>query len=124
MILFKCDATVDSAVDFVMNQWWSIAHGSSGVSHPIGPSAAVQYEWEKPPIAADLARVTSSLPDSHHQARQLAVSAAHIGVVHALPIIVDLKMRFSSCGLRLDDETIVELLWVCVLEQNFVNLIS
>ena len=52
MILFKCDATVDSAVDLVMDQW-SIAHGQSGVSHPIGPSAAKQHEWNKPSIAAD-----------------------------------------------------------------------
>ena len=37
MILFKCDATVDSAIislihDLVMDQW-AIAHGQSGVSH-------------------------------------------------------------------------------------------
>ena len=48
MILFKCDATVDSAVDLIMDQW-SVAHGQSGVSHPIGPSAAKQHEWDKPP---------------------------------------------------------------------------
>ena len=98
MILFKCDATVDSAVDLVMDQW-SIAHGQSGVSHPIGPSAAKQHEWDKPSIAADLASLMSSLPERHHQARLLAVSAPHSGDwLHALPI--------SSCGLRLDDEAV------------------
>ena len=98
MILTKCDATLDSAVDLVMNQW-SIAHGQSGVSHPIGPSAAKQHDWDKPSIAADLASLMSSLPDRHHQTRLLAVSAPHSGDwLHALPI--------SSCGLRLDDEAV------------------
>ena len=39
IILFKCDATVDSAVDLIMDQWF-IIHDQSGVSHLIGPSAA------------------------------------------------------------------------------------
>jgi hypothetical protein len=98
MILFKCDAAADSAVDLVMGQW-TINHGQSGVSHPIGPSAAKQHEWDKPFIAADLARLTLCLPERHHQARLLAVSAPHSGDwLHALPI--------SSCGLRLDDEAV------------------
>ena len=78
---------------------WTIIHGQSGISQPVGPSAAKQHEWDKPSIAADLAKLTSSLPDRHHQARLLAVSAPHSGDwLHALPI--------SSCGLRLDDEAV------------------
>jgi hypothetical protein len=51
-------------------------------------------------MCADLARLRASLPDRHHQARLLAVSAPHSGDwLHALPI--------SSCGLRLDDEAAV-----------------
>ena len=98
LILSRCDASVDSAVDRVLNEW-TLIHGQSGVSQPIGPAAAKQHEWDKPSIAADLAKLTSSLPDRHHQARLLAVSAPHSGDwLHALPI--------SSCGLRLDDEAV------------------
>ena len=58
-----------------------------------------QQEWDKPSIAADVARLNASLPDRHHQARLLAVSAPHSSDwLHALPI--------SSCGLRLDDEAV------------------
>ena len=47
----------------------------------------------------DIARLTPSLPDIHHQARLLVVSAPHSDDwLHALPI--------SSCGLRLDDEAV------------------
>ena len=41
--VFKCDATVDSAFDLIMDQW-SVAHGQSVVSHTIGSSAAKQHE--------------------------------------------------------------------------------
>jgi len=97
-ILLNCVADADSAIDFVLEQWTSNL-GQPEVSHPSGPSAAKQHEWDKPYIAADLARLTSSLPERHHQARLLAVSAPHGGDwLHALPI--------SSCGLRLDDEAV------------------
>jgi len=98
MILSKCDASVDSAVDNVLDQW-SIAHGQSVVLPPVGSSSAKQHEWDKPSIAADIARLSVSLPDRHNQARLLAVSAPHSGDwLHALSI--------SSCGLRLDDEAV------------------
>ena len=50
-------------------------------------------------MAADKAALLAQASDSHHRARLLAVTAPHAGDwLHALPI--------SSCGLRLDDETI------------------
>ena len=98
LILANCDATVDSAVDLVMLQW-TLTHGQPDVSPPNGPLAATQREWDKPCIAADIARLALSLPGRHHQARLLAVSTPHSGDwLHALPI--------SSCGLRLDDEAV------------------
>jgi hypothetical protein len=98
LILHRCDVSADSAVDHALEQWM-IIHGQSDVSHPVGTSAAKQREWDKPNICADLARLRASLPDRHHQARLLAVSAPHSGDwLHALPI--------SSCGLRLDDEAV------------------
>jgi hypothetical protein len=94
----RCDISADSAVDHVLEQW-TIIHGQSDVSRPVGTSAAKQREWDKPSICADLARLMASLPDRHHQARLLAVSTPHCGDwLHALPI--------SSCGLRLDDEAV------------------
>lgn len=98
MILCKCVAISDSAVDLVLNQW-SAAQGQSGVVPPVGSLAAKQQEWDKPFVAADLARLNQSWPDRHHQARLRAVSAPHSGDwLHALPI--------SSCGLRLDDNAV------------------
>ena len=98
MILSKCDASVDSAVRNVLDLWM-ISHGLSGASPPVGSSSAIQHEWDKPFIAADMARLNASLPDRYNQARLLAVSAPHSGDwLHALPI--------ASCGLRLDDDTV------------------
>lgn len=97
-ILSKCDASADPAVDNILKQW-TAAHGQPDVSPPVGPRSIKQHEWDKPHIAADIARVNSSLPERHHQARLLAVSAPHSGDwLQALPI--------SSCGLRLDDEAV------------------
>ena len=106
---------MDSAVDLVMDQW-SIAHGQSGVSHPIGPSAAKQHEWDKPSIAADLASLMSSLPDRHHQ------------VVYSqfqLVTVVTGCTRYSFHLVVCDWMTkLSELLLFCDLEPNFVSLIS
>jgi len=78
---------------------WTTAHGQSGALPPVGSLSSKQHEWNKPSIAADLASLNASLPERHHQARLLAVSATHSGDwLHALPI--------SSCGLRLDDEAV------------------
>jgi hypothetical protein len=97
-ILSKCDAPADSAVDDALAQW-SVVHGQSGALPPVGSASTKQQEWDKPSIAADVARLNASLPGRHHQARLLAVSAPHSGDwLHALPI--------SSCGLRLDDEAV------------------
>ena len=98
MILSKCDASIDSAVDNILVQWTK-AHDQSGALPPVGLSSTKQSEWDKPCIADDVARLYASLPDIHDQARLLAVSAPHSGDwLHALPI--------SSCGLRLDDEAV------------------
>jgi hypothetical protein len=74
MILFRCDASTDSAVDIVLKQW-SIAHGQYHALPPVGSSSSKQSDWDKPFIAADIARLNTSLPERHHQARLLAVSA-------------------------------------------------
>jgi hypothetical protein len=98
MILSNCDASEDSAVNNVLDQW-TIAHGMPDALPPAGSLSAKQHEWDKPSIAADIARLNASLPDRRNQARLLAVSAPHSSDwLHALPI--------SSCGLRLDDEAI------------------
>ena len=78
----------------------TITHGQPAVSHPNVLLAAKQREWDKPCIAADnIARKMLSLPDRHHQARLLAVSAPRSGDwLHALPNL--------SCGLRLGDEAV------------------
>jgi len=67
--------------------------------NPANANAARQQVWDKVSVDADVAKLKSSLPDKRQQARLLAVSAPHSGDwLHALPI--------SSCGLRLDNETI------------------
>jgi len=102
MILFQCDASIDSTIDNILVQW-TTAHGQSGALLPVGSLSSKQHDCDTPTIAADLASLNTSLPERHHQARLLAVSApaaaAHSGDwLHALPI--------SSCGLRLDDEAV------------------
>ena len=66
---------------------------------PHTASAAKQATWDKPYVTADISVVVADATDNHHRARLLAVAAPHAGDwLHALPI--------STCGLRLDDETI------------------
>ena len=63
------------------------------------PSASKQLIWDTPVVTADKSTLVANAFDTHHKARLLAVTAPHAGDwLHALPI--------SSCGLRLDDETI------------------
>jgi len=98
MILSKCDASINLTIDSVLVQW-TTAHGQSDAPPPGGSTSSKQHEWDKPSIAADLARLNTSLPERHHQAHLLAVSAPHSSDwLHALPI--------SSCGLRLDDDAV------------------
>ena len=69
------------------------------LQQPTDSSASKQSAWNAPSVAADKAEVFTDAIDDHHRARLLAVTAPHSGDwLHALPI--------SSCGLRLDDETI------------------
>jgi hypothetical protein len=66
---------------------------------PTGQLARRQSSWNKPYVDATYASLLNAQLDDHGKARLLAASAAHSGDwLHALPI--------SSCGLRLDDESV------------------
>ena len=94
-ILARCSPCPDSAVVLVGSSW-STTHN---IPHPTDTSASKQSSWDAPCVAADKSALLAHATDSHHRARLLAVTAPHAGDwLHALPI--------SSCGLRLDDETI------------------
>lgn len=76
---------------------WTVL--SSAASCPIGPAACKQREWDKPIVDAEFGRLLTEQVDDRTRARLLAVTAPHSGDwINALPI--------SSCGLRLDDESI------------------
>jgi hypothetical protein len=97
-ILPRLQASSDSAVNQVL-ALWSVRFNPASVTCPVGATAGIQREWDKPCVAADICTLLSSLPDRRDQARLLAVSAPHSGDwLHALPI--------STCGLRLDDEAV------------------
>jgi len=51
MILFKCDASIDSTFDNVLVQW-TTAHSQSGALPSVGSLSSKQHEWDKPSIAA------------------------------------------------------------------------
>ena len=94
-ILAKDHPLKDSAVDLVLACWTS-RHNSVS---PEGPDAAIQRVWDRPSIDADITMLETSMPERHHRARLLALSAPHSGDwLHALPL--------SACGLRMDDETV------------------
>ena len=95
LILARCGPCPDSSVRSV-GSFWS---GTHNIPHPTDTAAAKQAAWDAPCIEADKSALRDHAMDSHHRARLLAVTAPHAGDwLHALPI--------SSCGLRLDDETI------------------
>jgi hypothetical protein len=73
---------------------WSLEFGS-----PSYPLPSKQSSWDRPGVLLDRALVESSLSSATQKATFLAASAAHSGDwLFALPI--------TSCGLRLDDETV------------------
>jgi len=87
--------TVDTSVTLVRDLWSS----TYNLSAPCGVAAHKQSSWDKPVIAAELDKLSSSLSDTIDKARLLAVTSPHSGDwLHALPL--------SSCGLRLDDNAI------------------
>ena len=97
-ILSNSQAPEDSAVNEVLVHW-AVRFNTDEATCPVGATAGIQREWDRPCIAADVSTLMSSLPERRQQARLLAVSAPHSGDwLHALPI--------SACGLRLDDEAV------------------
>jgi len=72
MVLSKGDASVDSAVDNVLDQW-TIVHGQSGALPPFSMSSSRQHEWDEAYIAADIARLNASLYLTDITACRLAV---------------------------------------------------
>jgi len=62
-------------------------------------SSTRQHKWDKPYTVADIARLNARLLDRNHQARLLALSAAHRR--DNLP-----ELPISYRGLRLDDEAV------------------
>ena len=95
LILVRCEASSDSSVD-TMRSWWESEHSLACPSHP---ASVKQASWDSPSIIADKDSLLTDAADNHHRARILATAAVHSGDwLHALPI--------SSCGLRLDNETI------------------
>ena len=95
LILARCDPCTDAAFSD-LSSLWSSTHNLPCLCPPL---ASVQKAWDRPFIDSDKELILSSAADSHHRATLLAASAPHSGDwLHALPI--------SSCGLRLDDESI------------------
>jgi hypothetical protein len=85
------DPYVDSALAM-----WKNGHNTAP---PSGEHRFSQKKWDRVLVAASKAQLLSSQSDNQNKARLLAVSAPHSGDwLHALPI--------TSCGLRLDDESI------------------
>ena len=95
LILARCSAPNDSALDAVL-VIWSLLHNISCPQHPV---SLRQESWDKPSISADSVIILASTIDNHDRARLLASMPHHSGNwLHALPI--------SSCGLRLDNEAL------------------
>jgi hypothetical protein len=76
---------------------WLSSHPTS--VPPAGPQATKQRYWDKPSVDSTYSELLASQPDEYNRARLLASAAAHSGDwLYALPL--------STCGLRLDDETV------------------
>ena len=106
---------MDSAVDIAFVQWL-IAHGQSGALPPVGSESTEQQEWDKPSIAADVARLNSSLLGNITKlvCWQCRLLTAVTGFVHCqFPLVACAWMMKLS-----------ELRWNYVLEPNFVSSIN
>ena len=74
-------------------------HGAVAALRPEGDLAHRQSAWDGPLIDVVVSDLYARLPDPKNQARLRAVSAPHAGDwLLALPV--------TSCGLRLDDESV------------------
>jgi len=99
------------AVDLVRACWTSRQNSLS----PEGPDATIQRVWDRPIIDADVTMLEISMPEKHHRARLLALSAPHSGDWHALPLL----LAAYGWTTRLFESPLV-----CGWEPIFVNLIS
>ena len=95
LILSKCQCPTDAHITSVMSVWTSrLGCTSSAVR-----DSSKQHSWDQPCVDADITALKLALTDNRDKARFLAVAAPHSGDwLNALPI--------STCGLRLDNETI------------------
>ena len=88
-------ACVDSVVDAARLEWCQLSNSVI----PSTTTAHLQRFWDAPNVASDKAHVAEAASMAIDKARLLAVTSAHASDwIHALPI--------STCGLRLDNETI------------------
>ena len=95
LILSSSTLPEDPNVDGALAVWKS----GHNTAPPSGEHCFSQKKWDRVLVAKNRAMLVSSQSDSLNKARLLATSAPHSGDwLHALPI--------TSCGLRLDDESI------------------
>jgi hypothetical protein len=95
ILRFSSTELPDIELDTCLSLWQQ----TYDASPPNTSSASKQKMWDRPVVNHDYEQLMERLQDDHNKARLLAASSDHSGDwLHALPI--------SSCGLRLDDNTI------------------
>ena len=95
LILRSSTVSEDPNVDDALAVW----KNGHTAAPPSGEQCFTQKKWDRALVVAKKAQLLSSQSDNLHRARLLAVSVPHSGDwLHTLPI--------TSCGLRLDDESI------------------
>ena len=95
LILRSSMVPEDPSLDDALTRWKS----GHNTTPPSGDHCFSQKKWDRARVTMNRAQLLSSQGDNLNKARLLAVSAPHSSDwLHALPI--------TSCGLRLDDESI------------------